>query len=227
MKKRFTLFFIFFIFLTGQIIGLTNVYFSPDDKPAEKLIEKINNVKEKIQAAIFVITNKKIENALIEAKKRNVDIKIITDPGSLPTQQKQIKNMLENNIPVFIYNPKIPTIQKTFSDRMHNKFCILDKSVWTGSFNWTYYADNKNQENVIFTTKNKVVSNYENQFEKIKKERCEPLTIKKLEELISVQQKPTNNETNKIENLKIYSDLKSKIKKLLEIIQKHGKEITI
>ena len=33
---------------------------------------------------------------------------------------------------------------------MHHKFCIIDESIlFTGSYNWTYFAEFKNHENVV------------------------------------------------------------------------------
>ena len=33
---------------------------------------------------------------------------------------------------------------------MHNKFCVIDKKILiNGSYNWTYYAENKNSENIL------------------------------------------------------------------------------
>jgi phosphatidylserine/phosphatidylglycerophosphate/cardiolipin synthase-like enzyme len=54
---------------------------------------------------------------------------------------------------------------------MHNKFALLDNKTWTGSFNWTWSANIKNQENVIFTDELEVCKKYEKYFEILKK-RC-------------------------------------------------------
>lgn len=49
---------------------------------------------------------------------------------------------------------------------MHNKFCIIDDRVITGSYNWTYYANN-NQENIIVTDERSLVKSYTEQFDKM------------------------------------------------------------
>lgn len=56
-----------------------------------------------------------------------------------------------------------------FSDEenpMHNKFCIIDNQVLiNGSYNWTYYAESKNRENVlIIKDENDVVKAFETEF---------------------------------------------------------------
>ena len=49
---------------------------------------------------------------------------------------------------------------------MHNKFCVIDDKVITGSYNWTYHA-NKNRENIIIVDEPGVVDSYCEQFEKL------------------------------------------------------------
>lgn len=56
-----------------------------------------------------------------------------------------------------------------FSDEenpMHNKFCIIDNQVLVnGSYNWTYYAESKNRENVLVIKDEKdVVKAFETEF---------------------------------------------------------------
>lgn len=44
---------------------------------------------------------------------------------------------------------------------MHNKYCVIDNSVViTGSYNWTYYAENRNQENIVISSDEDLVSQY-------------------------------------------------------------------
>ncbi len=56
-----------------------------------------------------------------------------------------------------------------FSDEenpMHNKFCIIDNQVLiNGSYNWTYYAENKNRENIlIIKNEPEVIASFEAEF---------------------------------------------------------------
>ena len=51
---------------------------------------------------------------------------------------------------------------------MHNKFCLIDdKFLITGSFNWTTQAVKYNQENIIITDSNDLVSKYVHEFERL------------------------------------------------------------
>ena len=49
---------------------------------------------------------------------------------------------------------------------MHNKFCIVDNNiVITGSYNWTYYAEVRNLENIVITDESLLVCQYQAQFD--------------------------------------------------------------
>lgn len=49
---------------------------------------------------------------------------------------------------------------------MHNKFCVIDNLVITGSYNWTYHA-NKNRENILMTDEESVVSSFKEEFDRL------------------------------------------------------------
>lgn len=51
-------------------------------------------------------------------------------------------------------------------DLMHNKFCVIDENiVITGSYNWSYKAENSNHENVVIITDDKeLAAQYIKQF---------------------------------------------------------------
>ena len=51
---------------------------------------------------------------------------------------------------------------------VHHKFFIIDNNtVITGSYNWTYYAENRNWENVVVLSETEIVKGYIEEFEKI------------------------------------------------------------
>lgn len=59
-----------------------------------------------------------------------------------------------------------------FSDEenpMHNKFCIIDNQVLiNGSYNWTYYAESKNRENILIIKEEiEVLKAFETEFSKL------------------------------------------------------------
>lgn len=52
---------------------------------------------------------------------------------------------------------------------MHHKFCVIDrKLVVTGSYNWTYYAETRNMENILITDDDQIVNQFTREFNQIK-----------------------------------------------------------
>jgi len=171
MKKTYLFKFIFSILLffsTYTIFATTEAFFAPDDHPKRKLIELISNTQNRIHAAVYMFTDKDIAQALIQAKQRGVDVKIILDPITIESTWGQAKNLSSNQIEVFIFDTKqhhsTNYQAKMFIPIMHNKFAILDNQVWTGSFNWTQNANQKNHENVIITDDETIIKKYEERF---------------------------------------------------------------
>ncbi|WP_459209261.1 phospholipase D-like domain-containing protein [Aquimarina rhabdastrellae] len=55
---------------------------------------------------------------------------------------------------------------------MHHKFCVIDsKILFTGSYNWTYYAENKNVENLVkFEENQEIIDTYSKEFDSLIKD---------------------------------------------------------
>jgi phospholipase D len=118
-----------------------DVFFCPDDFCSSVIISEINSAQESIFIAIYSFTHDGIADSLISAKARGVDVRIVFDFLQSTSSYSKYSFLEENNINVFI---------KKDSGVMHNKFAIIDgKKVLTGSFNYSFNADNKNDENIV------------------------------------------------------------------------------
>jgi phosphatidylserine/phosphatidylglycerophosphate/cardiolipin synthase-like enzyme len=150
-----------------------DLYFSPDDQPAEQLIKAIKEEKTSIYIAVYCLTHRGIVQALIDAKNRNVAIEIIVDPFSR-VAAKVLDKLIEAKIPVYLWKPKVKEGSRT--PLMHDKFCVFGaQSVWTGSFNFTYDANARNQENALLIHNPALAARYKEQFQRIKERGCTPL----------------------------------------------------
>jgi cardiolipin hydrolase len=152
--------------------------FSPVDRPTDKLVELINGAKKSITAAIYMLTDKKIADALIKAKnERLVTIRIALDPISAGKFGKA-DYLAENNIPIFLYQPE--AIHPWFTPILHHKFAIFDDwTLWTGSFNWTVSANFSNAENVLISTDPTTCKAYKAYFETLIKSKCLKYSVPK------------------------------------------------
>lgn len=181
-------FLIFFLLITKNSSPKTEVFFSPFDKPTQRLLELINGAQKSIHAAVYMITDKKIAEALANAKnQRGVDVQIITDKISYESIYGKGKFLEQQGIDLYVYfnsnRDTIKTKQRfSINPIMHHKFAIFDRlKVWTGSFNWTASANRYNQENVLLTDEKDVCLRFENCFCSLK-ELCKSLQSQKTEE---------------------------------------------
>lgn len=136
---------------------MTRVYF---DNIEKEIILAIDSAESRILIAVAWFTNQLIYDSLLQACQRQVVIKIILlddifnrnefgiDFGSLSNKGAEVRFAVPSN------------------GTMHHKFCIVDDKVITGSYNWTYHA-NQNNENIILTDEPDVVRNYCVEFENI------------------------------------------------------------
>lgn len=134
------------------------VYFSPQDKTIENaLVPLINNAQKYIYMPVFVITHKKMTEALLNAKKRGVDVKIILDATSVRAN---------HSVHAILRNSGIPLKTENYAGKIHNKSMIIDdKYVVTGSMNFSNSGENKNDENCIVITNPELAKFYKGWFE--------------------------------------------------------------
>lgn len=137
--------------------SVISVYFSPLDNIAGKiLVPLINNAKDYIYIPSFVVTQKKICLALIDARARNVDVKIILDATNA------------NNRPKFheeLRNAGIKVKTENYAGKMHSKTVIID-DLYTvvGSMNFSKSGNSFNDENLIVIENPKIAKFYKNFF---------------------------------------------------------------
>ena len=134
-------------------------YFSPGDDCENAIVSCIRNARRSIKICVFTISENVISESIIEAKKRGVSVKVITDNDKLNDKGSDIRWLAREEVKVKIDES---------SSHMHHKFCVVDKSVLlTGSYNWTKSAADRNQENLLVTEDPKMVKAYISEFENL------------------------------------------------------------
>lgn len=148
------------------------VLFSPIDNVKGALLHAIQDEQAAILVAIFMITDKDIAQALIDAHMRGVHVEIITDVGCRRDKFGKVDMLKKAGIVVYVYKPQ--SANAFISDIMHHKFVIFEKNrsakplLWTGSFNFTKSANLNNQENVLIIDDRSVIDRYKDHFLKLK-----------------------------------------------------------
>lgn len=149
------------------------IFFSNRDNIPALLVSLINNENKYIKAAYYTFTHSSISKALINAKKRDVDIEVIVDSYCINRENPAIKELIKNKIPVLVYYSPF----SEYPAIMHHKFmifgeqkCNLQSLVATGSFNCTRAAAERHRENLIVLEGSDAVSEYVSEFNEIKDE---------------------------------------------------------
>lgn len=148
--------FIFLSLVSNISFSGNMVCFSPKGNCELLILNVINNSKIAIDLSIFSFTSKNISNALIEAKNRNIAIRVVMETDQAINSSSKYNKLLENKIPIKLDNK---------SGYMHNKYLISDNTiVITGSYNYSANAEFNNYENILIIENPELANIYTNNF---------------------------------------------------------------
>lgn len=163
-----------------------------------RIIPCLDNATQKIQVAMAWFTSNELFEALINALNRDVDVELI---------------LLDNAINYMYYAPdfnefinaggklRIAGAKVGF---MHHKFCVIDDSVAiTGSYNWTYYAETRNVENIVISDNSDIVMLFSAEFQRLQSllsisSSCDRLSWDDIEQRDDVDYRELNYEIEQI-----------------------------
>ncbi|XP_014598257.1 PREDICTED: mitochondrial cardiolipin hydrolase [Polistes canadensis] len=121
-----------------------------------KLTNYLHCAKDTIHVCMYLFTCQILGNAILNAHKRGVVVKVIVDAGMNTVDHSQILPFRRACI-------KVRT--RTSDSLMHHKFVIIDNKILiTGSANWTMQALFGNSENIIVTNHPVLVERFVNEF---------------------------------------------------------------
>jgi len=128
------------------VSGTVQVLFTPDDDAAGQIVQAIEHAQQQVLVQTFSFTSREIAQALISAKLRGVDVRVVTDAEQIRRMERsKVPTVAAGGVPVFVDN---------LHDSAHNKVMVIDAGsanpvVITGSFNFTHAAQFKNAENLL------------------------------------------------------------------------------
>lgn len=145
--------------LSGTNATNIEVYFMPIDggKAVKRITELIDNAKNYVYLASFLIIQKEIVDALIDAASRGLDVRVVTDMDSMTEHQSIINNLEDNGVKI--------VFDKRMGDYMHNKFIVIDDEiVVTGSTNYRDRSFYHNTNDIVIIHDRGVAENYKDEF---------------------------------------------------------------
>ena len=156
--------------------AIPTVIFSPRGGARQKLIDFIDQEEQSIQMAMHTFYHPEIWAALCRASSRNVQVSLIVNstqfndgrPGNkAPIDREVIETFLRSGIKLYKYaGPGI----------MHHKFFIFGRNaakqgqrfLWTGTYNATERAEDKNCEDIVIFDEPAVIDAFMREFNDMK-----------------------------------------------------------
>jgi len=135
----------------------TEAIFSPHQDVCRRIIAALGRLTHKAELAVFTITDDRITRAILEAHRRGVTIRIVSDNDKANDLGSDIQRLASSGLAVRIDRTPV---------HMHHKFAVLDdRTLLNGSYNWTRGAALENHENVVFHTSPALLTAFKAEFE--------------------------------------------------------------
>jgi phosphatidylserine/phosphatidylglycerophosphate/cardiolipin synthase-like enzyme len=135
------------------------VYFSPDDDIADRIVEVLHSAEEKIEFMVYTFTSDVLAEALLERAQVGVEVRGVIERDQASNLGSDYQRFIQAGLDVRLdSNPR----------NMHHKVIIIDGSiVITGSYNFSRSAEEDNDENVLILYDVRVSEEYLIEFTRI------------------------------------------------------------
>ncbi|AOR23386.1 phospholipase D-like domain-containing protein [Clostridium taeniosporum] len=139
---------------------ILSIHFSPEQSLSRYIEKEIKKADKSIEVSMFTFTNRYISRSLLNAAKRGVKVKVIMEKKQCGFSK--VDEALENQPNIELY--KVGNKLSQFS-AMHQKYCVIDdKTVITGSANWTASGTKFNDEDILILRNRNVAKKYHQNF---------------------------------------------------------------
>jgi phosphatidylserine/phosphatidylglycerophosphate/cardiolipin synthase-like enzyme len=112
--------------------------------PLATVLRTIDGARTTIRIQMYSLTLQEIVSALVRAKRRGIDVRVIVDRGQLHQDRNDSLRVAS------LASAGVPVLVDTVPGLMHDKVMVIDgDTVLTGSFNYTWGAEHWNAENLL------------------------------------------------------------------------------
>jgi phosphatidylserine/phosphatidylglycerophosphate/cardiolipin synthase-like enzyme len=127
--------------------------------PDEALAKAIDQARVSVDMAVYDLDLSSISNALIDAHRRGVQVRVVTESDNMDSKDSKIGALKEASIPV---------IGDRHEGYSHNKFTVIDRmEVWGGSMNYTSNDAYRNDNNLIRIRSSRLAEIYTAEFKQM------------------------------------------------------------
>ena len=143
-----------------------NVLFFPDTNTGRNgrgsrkaLFDALSSADRSLSVCVFAFSSWSLVDILVNAHQRGVVVRVITDGEQMRLSTFQVEKLRGSGI-------QVRHSRSTYL--MHHKFAVVDgRRLVDGSLNWTQQGMHGNQENVIVSSDARIVTPFEEHFEKL------------------------------------------------------------
>jgi phosphatidylserine/phosphatidylglycerophosphate/cardiolipin synthase-like enzyme len=141
--------------------------FSPGEQCLLQIIHRFDTCRHNADVCVFTITDDRISRSILDAHRRGVKLRIISDDDKWHDLGSDIQQFREAGIAVKvddIHSQRDPHLK----GHMHHKFAIFDgERLIHGSYNWTRSAANVNYENLVDTGDPDLIAAFAEEFKRL------------------------------------------------------------
>lgn len=153
--------------LAGQSVTVEAVCFTPGQNCTQLIVDQIRAAKREILVQAYGFTSPEILKALLDAKKRGVDVRAILDKSNACKDDGKTCEKKGAIAADTLRTVKVPVLIDPISGIAHNKVLIIDREkVLTGSFNFTRSAQERNAENLLVLKDTSLARQYAENWER-------------------------------------------------------------
>jgi len=123
------------------------------------ICKQLDEAKHSVCICVFNLTDDDIAAAIRRAHDRGVEVRLITDDQTAAEEERgaDAASLKAAGVPV--------VVDLREDAHMHHKFAIFDNAILlTGSFNWTWSASSRNNENIVFLSDQRLIRQFKAEF---------------------------------------------------------------
>lgn len=131
----------------------SEIFYTPYLWLLDKIVWKIKNANNRVYLESYMLTETRIKEALVKAKKKWVDVKVILEKNpykAIWINNKHFKFLKKSWINIVWSNPENFSLN-------HSKFIIIDNEVIISTWNFTYSSFAFNRDFLVFLTDKKIL----------------------------------------------------------------------
>lgn len=143
------------------------VLFSPGDACWQRLAHRVRDARRTMDLCVFTITDDRVSNPILDAHRRGVKVRIVTDNEKAHDPGSDIHRFKAAGIAVKFDDVHGPGVGG-LTGHMHHKFAIFDGTrLVNGSYNWTRGAAEFNYENLVESVDPRLVAVFAAEFARL------------------------------------------------------------